>query len=623
MRLLYVCARWHALAKLRMQTEATIVLLEITTAHLGDQLRHFRDVTAPIKTVELAQEAKQREKKEAKKKDSDTSLEDPSLAPPPETLHVATEEAQQQPGSQAPLAETLVPLNGPQPDSQPTSEVLPEKKKRSKRQAKQYGLGTIKFHALGHYPQDIRRFGPTDLYSTEWGEFFHKTPKMWAKRTSRRYLRKELSQHECRRMRLHKAKHRILSGQKSSAKAEEILEQRRASRNPEIHHYISSGSRLANSIWMRDFSQVGVHAQDPVCKTFIRDLKEHLLPRFVTAELPGIEPGDLAEIIQNQELDWSNVTLKGERFHSHKIMRIKYTTYEARRNEDIIHLDTDQCNIMLLDPEYSYGPISSSNHPFRYGKVIGIYHANVGYIGPIGRDGIDFKYHSLEFLWVRWYKPIPASNDSELDRAELLPIEETGSHSFVNPGDVLRACHIVPHFAQGLKHPGQPDKSALARDGLDWKKYFINRFVDRDMFMRYEWGLAVGHTYTHQDATARNLQIIALSTSHWGKLEVWGPDDDTLGGSRTIPNNLNNDVEGEEDAEGDVEDEGGFEYEYAIKDNEGGYSYLLGESEWGDEDAEGEDDDGDGESSYHSETDVSTSQCDSDEDEREAAMFGD
>jgi hypothetical protein len=36
-----------------------------------------------------------------------------------------------------------------------------------------------------------------------------------------------------------------------------------------------------------------------------------------------------------------------------------------------------------------------------------------------------------------------------------------------------------------------------------------HRFADRDMFMRYEWGLAVGHTYAHSDATAANEKVLA------------------------------------------------------------------------------------------------------------------
>ena len=56
----------------------------------------------------------------------------------------------------------------------------------------------------------------------------------------------------------------------------------------------------------------------------------------------------------------------------------------------------------------------------------------------------------------------------------------------------------------------------MAGDGEDWKEYYVNRwvtpdifacplltlnshysFVDRDMFMRYQYGMSVGHTYMH------------------------------------------------------------------------------------------------------------------------------
>lgn len=36
-----------------------------------------------------------------------------------------------------------------------------------------------------------------------------------------------------------------------------------------------------------------------------------------------------------------------------------------------------------------------------------------------------------------------------------------------------------------------------------------SRFADRDVFMRYEWGLAVGHEYAHRDATKANQAVLA------------------------------------------------------------------------------------------------------------------
>jgi len=43
----------------------------------------------------------------------------------------------------------------------------------------------------------------------------------------------------------------------------------------------------------------------------------------------------------------------------------------------------------------------------------------------------------------------------------------------------------------------------------------MHRFVDRDMIMRYHWGLAVGHVYTHGQTAAlvASLTGMPLSTS--------------------------------------------------------------------------------------------------------------
>ncbi|KAF5332762.1 hypothetical protein D9611_005092 [Ephemerocybe angulata] len=639
LELLYLNARWHALAKLRMQTEATVILLEMTTAQLGDQFRLFLSVTASIKTIELPAETERRRKSEKAKalKKSSKAPKEPKKSkklkksknpatdasiPVPTTayriIELPSDEpimgagagpsiAAATPTTTAPLARATKSIAAPAPSTDssavtttvsntfriinlapgqstrhlttgstgpaessastapipvPPSSTLatdpdlttaakstfriiessapehtpanivttastgmttaepgsnaasPSKAGKAGKtsQPKGMNLSIIKFHALGHYAPDIRRFGPTDLYSTEWNADY-----MRVRRTSRRYLRKEITRHERRRMRLRKAKFRILLGSKTSSKLEEFKEQRLASRNPDIHHYISHSKK--SGIWLGTFAQNGQLANDPASTNFIRELKNHLLPRFIAAQLPGITKPQVEEVIRVEQLDWSNVVLKSDKLYSQKIMRIKYTTYEARRNEDVIHLDTEQSNVMLLQPEYSYHSGDDSStlapHPFRYAKVIGILHAEVGYVGEMGRDGVEYRYHPLDVLWVRWYRPLvaPAGSKLELDKAELLPIDSPGSHSFVDPLDVLRACHIIPQFRLGRRHANGIGKSLLARDGLDWNAYYIGRFVDRDMFMRYEWGLAVGHSYTHKDAVAINQKIISQSKS--------------------------------------------------------------------------------------------------------------
>ncbi|KAF7969636.1 hypothetical protein HWV62_26769 [Athelia sp. TMB] len=63
-----------------------------------------------------------------------------------------------------------------------------------------------------------------------------------------------------------------------------------------------------------------------------------------------------------------------------------------------------------------------------------------------------------------------------------------------------------PHFRLGPRHIDGKGLSPCARDSHDWAGYYLNRFVDRDMVMRFHWGLGVGHVYTHH-STCKNASV--------------------------------------------------------------------------------------------------------------------
>lgn len=131
-------------------------------------------------------------------------------------------------------------------------------------------------------------------------------------------------------------------------------------------------------------------------------MKEHLLPRILarlkvdTSSLK-LDGSILAETAQN------TVIIKDNRVFNHKLARFYYTTYDVRRSEDIINPRTSHCDIMLLsdlesDKTNSLG--SEKDHPFLYGRVIGIYHVNIVYVGP-GMKG--YEPLRFDFLHVRWF----------------------------------------------------------------------------------------------------------------------------------------------------------------------------------------------------------------------------
>ena len=91
---------------------------------------------------------------------------------------------------------------------------------------------------------------------------------------------------------------------------------------------------------------------------------------LVRPDLPTVSDDDA-------NLEWNSVLFKHERIYQHKIMKISYTTYDVRRDEDIIHVGTSHCNIMLLKPDCS----EQEHDRFYYARVLGIFYAYVTYIG--------------------------------------------------------------------------------------------------------------------------------------------------------------------------------------------------------------------------------------------------
>jgi len=116
-----------------------------------------------------------------------------------------------------------------------------------------------------------------------------------------------------------------------------------------------------------------------------------------------------------------------------------------------------------------------SNHRFCYARVLAIYHANVVYTGP---GSMDFSSHCIEFLWVRWLELVDLSAGWDarlLDKVRFVPMNQADAFSFIDPGDILRGCHLVPVFAAGKFHIDGASFSRSAHDSEDWKQYYVNR----------------------------------------------------------------------------------------------------------------------------------------------------
>ena len=174
---------------------------------------------------------------------------------------------------------------------------------------------------------------------------------------------------------------------------------------------------------------------------------------------------------------WNAVLLKHDCMYRHNIMRINYTSYDVRRCDDVIHTGTSgRCNIMVLNPTALDAPdsVPGDRHPFWYAQVLGIYHANVIYIGE---GNLDYRPWQLEFLWVRWYELDEGNthwSSRQLDHISFPAIAQEHSFAFLDPSDVIRACHLIPAFEDGQENIG-PSFHATTR--ANWKSYVVNQWV--------------------------------------------------------------------------------------------------------------------------------------------------
>lgn len=213
---------------------------------------------------------------------------------------------------------------------------------------------------------------------------------------------------------------------------------------------------------------------------FLPKLKDHLIPRLKTAlaqESTSVDPrtdflhGEADTTGNPNQSDHELVYLKNNRIYLHKLARIQYTTYDVRRGQDVVNPSTPHRNIMLLATTSD----NDVDHPFLYARVLGIYHTNVIYTG----DGAqNYQARRFEFLWVRWYRYQGQNlrwRDLKLDALSFPPVTSENAFGFVDPSNVLRACHIIPAFSSGKKYPGKDGLSHLANDSRDWSRYYVNR----------------------------------------------------------------------------------------------------------------------------------------------------
>lgn len=208
-----------------------------------------------------------------------------------------------------------------------------------------------------------------------------------------------------------------------------------------------------------------------------------------------------------REKDIDCIYFHSDTIYRHNVMKVPYTTYDCRQDSDTINPHTSRRDFMCLPahPSNVDGSSELEAPGYVYGRVLGIFHANVMYRGS---GALDYRRRRFDFVWARRFTPLSPGNgwsSHRLDRVKLAPITQDGSWDFVDPANILRAAHIIPRFSLGPLHEakvplkgskkgkkaqvgidaegekrggderGRPIFSKCAQDEHDWKEYYINR----------------------------------------------------------------------------------------------------------------------------------------------------
>ncbi|KZV97244.1 hypothetical protein EXIGLDRAFT_764538 [Exidia glandulosa HHB12029] len=347
------------------------------------------------------------------------------------------------------------------------------------RKPKFFNLATYKFHSMDHYVPGITRIGTTDNYTTAICEASLQEPNDDYQRTSKRDFEIQVIGNAIRKQ-VHFDMRTKLARLGVSLKAVVAKKDKQRDPNsftgePTLRYHIAKRDGARETF--RDLRSL--HALDPAFRDFSEKLRHHCLARL--AGLPSTNA-------QLPSKEYSLVKFDRDSIWPHSRIAFNYTTYDVRRAQDPVGTTTKKRDIMILSPEHG-----DSGPPYYYARVLGVFHVKVRH------PTLSRKYERMDVLHVRWFRTDPTFEAGwaarRLDCIEFLPSSNSCAFGFVDPARVVRGVHLIPAFAHGRTSTllRSPVASVAGRpqDG-DWRYYYVARFADCDMMMRYT-DLGIGH----------------------------------------------------------------------------------------------------------------------------------
>ncbi|KAL0069911.1 hypothetical protein AAF712_002806 [Marasmius tenuissimus] len=289
---------------------------------------------------------------------------------------------------------------------------------------------------------------------------------------------------------------------------------------------------------------------DIALQGFQAKLYQHLISHILDVDPASIPDNELYRL-----------HFDGDRFYKHSRFRVHYTSYDCRRKQETIGFRRRPHIMMLGD--------SDDSHPYLYARVIGIYHANVLYVG--GTNPTKHRMCRMEFLFVRWFKFEEGYTwgwkMKRLPKVRFLDVKDPEAFGFVDPACVIRCSHVIPAFEWNDTTKLLPSNSSAHK----YEEFHEGQYVkDEEDFLYYFINIHV-----HALPWQRENDIPIPSYDENGDLEAHSDDDDKGMGNSEVASELDEESDEESDEEDLVEEETrdemmtGWKFTYMDDDDKG------------------------------------------------------
>jgi hypothetical protein len=137
------------------------------------------------------------------------------------------------------------------------------------------------------------------------------------------------------------------------------------------------------------------------------------------------------------------ILIANNKIHEHSTFRINYTTYDLRREQDLLNPHT-HADIMVLSHE-----TDEARHPYWYAWIIRIFHVDVWNYDDISMT----KPCQMNLLFVCWFgRDVSYKSGFSakwLPHIGFLRGKDPCAFGFVDPDIVIRSIHLIPAFEHG------------------------------------------------------------------------------------------------------------------------------------------------------------------------------